>query len=359
MNATTSHTAATAHSAAAPSTTAPSTAAHSAAASSTTAQAAAAYAAAARIRRLETMLLIRAYEEQLAEMQRNGGPTVCTSVGQEACAVGVVGALDARDRILTNHRSAGHLLARGADPGRLIAEVLGRVDGYCGGHSGTLHIQSKELGVVLTSTIVGGELSLAPGVALAQKMGHGQPGGIVAVFFGDGAACEGIFHEAANLAVQWELPLLFVCENNQWQAFVHRRETMPDGAIASWARGHGLETDVVDGNDVEAVHAAAEAAVRAIRETGRPRFLELVTYRLRGHMEPDPQTYVDPAELEQWRRRDPLQLLSERLLDERLLQPAELSTLRATAQARIAAAAQFAQASAWPSPDALTRHVLA
>ena len=156
----------------------------------------------ARARRLETMMLIRAYEEQAVELQSNGAPGTCTSVGQEAAAVGVVDALEKRDRILTNHRSAGHLLARGADPNRLLAEVLGRVDGYCGGRSGSLHISAKELGVVLTSTIVGGELSLAPGVALAQKMGHGEPGGITAVFFGDGAACEGIFHEALNLAVQ-------------------------------------------------------------------------------------------------------------------------------------------------------------
>jgi acetoin:2,6-dichlorophenolindophenol oxidoreductase subunit alpha len=137
-------------------------------------------------------------------------------------------------------------------------------------------------------------------------MGQGEPGGIVAVFFGDGAACEGIFHEALNLAVQWELPLLFVCENNQWQAFVHRRETMPDEAIARWARGHGLPTRVLDGNDVEAVHDAAAQAVAQIRATGRPQFLELVTYRQRGHFEPDDQAYVDPAELANLAARDPI-----------------------------------------------------
>ena len=121
-----------------------------------------------RLRGLDTMMLIRAYEERLASLQQaNVAPGTCTSVGQEACAVGVVSALDSRDRIITNHRSAAHLLARGADPGRLMAEVLGRIDGYCGGHSGSLHISAQELGVVLTSTIVGGGLSLAPGVALA------------------------------------------------------------------------------------------------------------------------------------------------------------------------------------------------
>lgn len=308
---------------------------------------------------LERMLDIRAYEEALVALHAGGAPGTCTSVGQEACAVGVVGALDARDRILTNHRSAAHLLARGADPGRLMAEVLGRVDGYCGGRSGSLHISARELGVMLTSTIVGGELSMAPGVALAQKYGHGSPGGIVAVFFGDGAACEGIFHESLNLAVQWQLPLLFVCENNQWQAYVHRRETMPERAIAAWAVGHGLPTVSVDGNDVEAVHVQARHAVEAIRADGGPRFLELVTYRVRGHVEPDDQAYVDAAELAAWRARDPIRLYAERLQHAGLLDAAGFAALEAQARARTDAAVAFAQASAWPAPATLTEHVYA
>jgi pyruvate dehydrogenase E1 component alpha subunit len=312
-----------------------------------------------RLRQLETMLLIRAYEERLVELQRNGAPGTCTSVGQEACAVGVIDALQARDRILTNHRSAAHLLARGADPGRLMAEVLGRVDGYCGGRSGSLHISAKELGVVLTSTIVGGELSMAPGIALAQKMGQGEAGAITAVFFGDGAACEGIFHEALNLAVHWRLPLLFVCENNQWQAFVHRRETMADEAISAWARGHGLETQRVDGNDVEAVQTAAAQAVTKIRATGEPQFLELVTYRLRGHFEPDDQAYVDPAELRHWQARDPILLLREWLLGRGLIDEAGLGAMVGRVRAHIEDATAFAQASAWPAAETLADHAYA
>jgi TPP-dependent pyruvate/acetoin dehydrogenase alpha subunit len=313
----------------------------------------------AALRRLETMMLIRAYEEQLVELQRTGAPGTCTSVGQEACAVGVVDALDARDRILTNHRSAGHLIARGAEPRRLMAEVLGRVDGYCRGRSGSLHISAKELGVVLTSTIVGGELSMATGVALAQKQGLGEPDGIVAVFFGDGAACEGIFHESLNLAVQWELPLLFVCENNQWQAFVHRRETMPDGAIISWAEGHGLPAVSVDGNDAEAVHRAAVEAVGQVRTTGRPRFLELVTYRQRGHFEPDDQAYVDKAELQHWVDRDPIRMQRERLLARGLLDAEGLSAMARRVRQRIQDALAFAQASPWPGPETLLDDVYA
>ncbi|MCG6860194.1 MAG: thiamine pyrophosphate-dependent dehydrogenase E1 component subunit alpha [Chromatiaceae bacterium] len=312
-----------------------------------------------RLRQLEMMMLIRAYEQQLVELQQGGAPGTCTSVGQEACAVGVMDALDARDRILTNHRSGGHLIARGAEPGRLMAEVLGRVDGYCRGRSGTLHISAKELGVMLTSTIVGGELSMATGVALAQTMGHGEPGGITVAIFGDGAACEGIFHESLNLAVQWKLPLLFICENNQWQAYVHRRETMGENAIAEWARGHGLPVEILDGNDVEAVQAAAVRAVSAIRASGKPRFLELQTYRLRGHFEPDDQAYVDAAELASWSARDPIALQTARLKEAGVLDEAELAALEGRVRRRIEEALAFAQASPWPEPQTLTDDVYA
>src|SRR5690349_23803834 len=197
------------------------------------------------------MMLIRAFEEKSASLQAAGqSPSMCTSVGQEASAVGVMRALQPQDRILTNHRSAGHLLARGAEPQRVMAEIMGRSTGYCKGKSGSLHISAKELGVVLTSTIVGGELSLATGVALSLSMQ--QSDAIVACIFGDGAACEGVFHESLNLAAVWDLPVLYVCENNQWQAFVHRRETMLAERIAPRAAAYGIEGLTVDGNDVEA-----------------------------------------------------------------------------------------------------------
>lgn len=315
-----------------------------------------------QISMFETMLLIRTYEERLAATASPTAPGTCTAVGQEAAAVGVVGALEPRDRILTNHRSAGHLLARGADPGRLMAEVMGRATGYCKGKSGSLHVSARELGVVLTSTIVGGELSLAPGVALAQK--HGQQreqgaGGLTAVFFGDGAACEGIFHESVNLAVTWKLPLLYVCENNQWQAFVHRKETMPVEHVAQWVRGHGLPVRVVDGNDVEAVRAAAREAAATIRATGMPYLLELTTYRLRGHFEPDDQAYVDPAELAAWRPRDPIVAYREELLQRQVLAHGELMHIEQRVRDSVEAAFQFAQQSPWPSTAELTTDVYA
>ena len=319
-----------------------------------------------RLSMLETMMLIRAHEEKLATIAgaspgAGAAPAPAPAGGLAAAAGATAPALRPRDRNLTNHRSAGHLLARGADSGRLMAEAMGRVDGYCKGKSGSLHVSAKELGVVPTFTIVGGELSLAPGVALAQKMGGTgtEPGGITVVFFGDGAACEGIFHESVNLAVTWKLPVLFVCENNQWQAFVRRDETMPHRHVRTWAEGHGLPAVTVDGNDVEAVHAAATAAAEHVRSSGTPYFLELDTYRTRGHFEPDDQAYVDKTELASWKARDPIALQRDRLLKDGVLAGGELAHLEQRVAATVEAAFTFAQNSPWPDAREITTDVYA
>lgn len=310
------------------------------------------------LRLYEQLLLIRAYENAIVQGSTDGRiPGTCTSVGQEAAAVGAINALTADDLILTNHRSAGHLLARGADPGRLLAEVMGRRDGYCKGRSGSLHISVKELGVVLTTTIVGGELSLAPGVALAQTM-QGRPG-IVACFFGDGAACEGSFHESLNLAALWNLPVLYICENNQWQAFVHRREAMSREHVSDWGAGYGIPVQTVDGNDVFAVLEATRNAATQVRDTRRPVLLEVLTYRTRGHFEPDDQGYVDKAELAAWLARDPIALCRDRLIGAGQLSPAADAELLARVDARIANAVAFATASPFPSIEELTLDVYA
>lgn len=307
---------------------------------------------------LQRMLLIRAYELRLAELQAAGAfPMTCSSQGQEASAVGVVAALSADDRILTNHRSAAHLLARGADPGRLLAEVMGKASGYCKGKSGSLHISVASLGVVLTSTIVGGELSMAPGVALARKM-RGEPG-MVVCFFGDGAACEGIFHESLNLAAVWQLPILYVCENNQWQAFVRRHETMLTEHISVWAGGYGVESQSVDGNDVMAVYEATQAATRHVHQTGRPFLLETLTYRQRGHYSGDKETHITEAERSPWLARDPLQRLQNQLLDAGRVTASDLAGMRAQAQARVEAATVFAQSAPYPAPEELLTDVYA
>jgi TPP-dependent pyruvate/acetoin dehydrogenase alpha subunit len=305
---------------------------------------------------LETMMLIRAFEEKSAELRAAGkSPNMCTSVGQEASAVGVMRALQPQDRILTNHRSAGHLLARGAEPRRVLAEILGKATGYCKGKSGSLHISVKDLGVVLTSTIVGGELSLVTGVGLSLSMA--ETDAIAAVFFGDGAATEGIFHESLNLAAVWNLPILYICENNQWQAYVHRKETMLADHVSDFARPYGVQSKTVDGNDVEAVMAAAKEAAGYVRKYRKPFLLETYTYRLRGHMEPDDQSYVDPNELAAWKKKDPIQTLQARLAGE--LPSEGLAEMAGRVRSTIEAAAAFALESPYPSFDELTTDVYA
>jgi pyruvate dehydrogenase E1 component alpha subunit len=307
---------------------------------------------------LESMLLIRTFEEKMAALKAaNQAPSSCTSVGQEASAVGVMRALGAGDLILTNHRSAGHLLARGADPNRVMAEIMGKATGYCKGKSGSLHISVKELGVLLTSTIVGGELSLVTGVGLSTSMSDTDA--IVAVFFGDGAATEGIFHESVNLASVWDLPILYVCENNQWQAYVHRKETMNTDHVSDWASRYGIPVKTVDGNDVEAVRAAADEAVAYIRTNRKPYFLETYTYRQRGHMEPDDQAYVDKNELASWKARDPIATIEARLLAKDAITPDALSAMRARVTRRIEDAAAFAASSPYPSFDEMLTDVYA
>jgi acetoin:2,6-dichlorophenolindophenol oxidoreductase subunit alpha len=307
---------------------------------------------------LECMMLIRAFEENNRALHAAGkaGGT-CTAVGQEAAAAGVVRALGPDDLILTNHRSAGHLLARGADPGRVLAEILGRADGYCKGKSGNLHISVKDLGVILTSTIVGGELSLAPGAALSLSMLE-RPG-IVVCFFGDGAACEGVFHESLNLSAVWNLPVLYVCENNQWQAFVHRRETMLIDRISERASSYGIDGLTVDGNDVEAVHAAARDAAATVRRTRKPFLLETYTYRMRGHFEPDDQGYVDPLELSAWAAKDPIERLARRLLGERTMTTDTMASITDRVQRTVTEAVTFANASPFPDAAELTADVYA
>jgi pyruvate dehydrogenase E1 component alpha subunit len=307
---------------------------------------------------LERMLLIRIFEEKVAELHVSGAaPPTCTSVGQEASAVGVVSALGPDDLILSNHRSAGHLLARNADPNRVMAEIMGKSTGYCQGRSGSLHVSAKDIGVVLTSTIVGGELSLVTGVGLALTFENTSR--IATCFFGDGAACEGVFHESLNLAAVWKLPIFYVCENNQWQAFVHRRETMLGNHISEWARPYQVESITVDGNDVRAVYEAARAGAEYVRVNRAPFLLETYTYRLRGHMESDSQQYVDPGELAAWREQDPLSRYASVLEKEGVLTPRRYSDLKAKASAQVQAAADFALASPYPNTDSLSDNVYA
>jgi pyruvate dehydrogenase E1 component alpha subunit len=269
----------------------------------------------------------------------------------------VIDVLGPDDLILTNHRSMSHLLARGADPKKVIAEVFGKRTGYCKGKSGYRHISIRELGIVLTSTIVGSELALAPGVGLAASMK--DTNGIVACFFGEGAACEGTFHESLNIAAVWDLPILYACENNQWQATVRSKDVMANPRISEMAASYRIQSMTVDGRDVEAVREAAQKAVAYVRKERKPFLLETDMYRLRGHNSVDPQAYVDPAELAAEWARDPIVLLSKRLADAGLVSEEARAQMQREVDAEVDAALAFASESPYPGPEDLLEDVYA
>ena len=309
-----------------------------------------------RIGLLYDMLLIRAFEDRVTQLAHEQGrlPGMqITCHGQEAVAAGVVRALTPRDVIVTNHRSHGHLLARGVDPGALLAEIMGKKDGLNRGKSGTLHLADPGRNVLMTSTVVGAAPLLAMGAAFAQH--YRGEANATCVFFGDGAAAEGSVHEAMNLAAVWKLPVLFVCESNCWAGAQAHREHCPIGEIAARAASYNMPGEVVDGNDAEAVHATALKLLEHCRAGQGPALMECHTYRMHGHGEHDPQHYVDKAELAQWAGRDPIQRQAEAL---RLDGLGELTAgLAERAAQAVDRALAFADASPFPLPEEALDHL--
>ncbi len=298
------------------------------------------------------MLLIRAVEVRLGKASRTGelpGP-VHLSVGQEATAVGVASCMRPGDWAASTHRGHGHFLALGGDPKSLVAEIYGRATGACGGKGGSMHVADLSHGMLGANGIVGAGIGLAAGAALTAKQRH--TGGIAIAFFGDGGANEGILFEAMNLSAIWSLPLLFICENNGWSEFV-RTESLTAGQISHRADAFGIPESQVDGNDVLAVHeAATEAAERARAGLG-PTFLEMMTYRTEGHVESEttflPGSYRPEAEVESWRRRDPIDQLASKLSNLGLDEDA-LRQMQDEVAQEADSAFEFARESPMPDP---------
>ncbi|MFP4315162.1 MAG: thiamine pyrophosphate-dependent dehydrogenase E1 component subunit alpha [Desulfovibrionales bacterium] len=311
-----------------------------------------------RIALYESMVLIRTFENRLITLTKEGerlpGMQILAN-GQEAVAAGVVMALQQEDILVTNHRSHGHLLARGADPGHLLAEIMGRENGVNHGKAGTLHLAVPELGAVMTSTVVGASPPLAVGAAFAQQ--YRGDSGITVVFFGDGAAAEGSVHEAMNMAGVWKLPVLFVCENNCWAGAQAYAAHCSAGQIAHRAAGYGMEGRFVDGNDVEEVFQTTRELAREIRKGGGPALMEALTYRMRGHGERDTQHYVDPEELVRWSKLCPVQCYGRKLVEEGVLQDSDLKAVRKEMEGRVEGAEAFADMSPFPAAEAALDHV--
>ncbi|HSQ65598.1 MAG TPA: pyruvate dehydrogenase complex E1 component subunit beta [Polyangiaceae bacterium] len=313
-----------------------------------------------RVAMLERMLRIRALEERLAEQWERGAlPTAAIhlSTGQEAVAVGVCFALRTDDVIATTHRGHGHMLAKGAPADRMMAEIFGKDSGLCRGKGGSMHVTDASIGALGANGIVGASPLLATGAALA--FAHKGEDRVAVAFFGDGATNQGMFHEALNLASAWKLPVLFVVENNGYGEFTAQRRSTPIERLSDRAAAYGMRGVTVDGNDVDLVHSTARELVARAREGGGPALLECVTYRHRGHMEGDAQTYRTAEELAAWQRRDPIARLRGALLAEGLLDAAKADDLAIQAKAEMEKAVAFALASEEPPRSALATHVFA
>lgn len=295
------------------------------------------------------MLRIRRFEEALEELFSRGAlhGTMHLSIGQEAVAEGVCAALSDGDFITSTHRGHGHTLAHGADPTAMMAELLQKDTGYCRGRGGSMHIADVANGNLGANGIVAGSMTIAVGAALTQKMQ--RTGKVVVCFFGDGAANEGAFHESLNLAKVWELPVVYVCENNQYGMSMSQDRSTAGGSVAGRADAYGMPGATADGNDVEAVFSAAAEAIDRARSDGGPTLLEAITYRYRGHSKSDRNLYRTQEEIEDWRsNRDPIERFIGKCRQEGRLSQAVIEACEASAKEAIRAAAS----EAFAAPDA-------
>jgi TPP-dependent pyruvate/acetoin dehydrogenase alpha subunit len=313
------------------------------------------------VRMLRTMILIREFDERAIPLRLAGKiyGTVHPYVGQEAVAVGACAHLAVTDRVTSTHRGHGHCIAKGASTHRMMAELFGRVDGYCKGKGGSMHIADFSVGMLGANGIVGGGLPIACGAALAAQF-EGR-GAVTVCFFGDGAAAEGEFHESLNIAALWSLPIVFVCENNQYAANNAVGVQHPRVDIAAHAAPYAMPGVEVDGNDVLAVHLAAGAAVARARRGEGPTLLECKTYRWHFHaMRAVRPPETRPAEeIASWKSRDPIARLTQHLTERGLISAAELQALRDEVQAELDAAVAFAEASPFPDPKDLLADMFA
>ncbi len=305
-----------------------------------------------KIEMLWSMLLSRRFEEELTELCKIQGRVpgmmiLCT--GQEAVGSGVCAALAPEDVMVSNHRSHNHLLAKGADPRALMAEIYGKRTGCNKGKSGTLHMAVPEVNALCTTTVVGGGLPIAVGVAFAQQ--YRNENTVTVCLFGDGAADEGSFHEALNLASLWRLPVIFVCENNLYAGAQRYEEHTRVKDVAERAKAYAMPGEIVDGNDVLAVYGAVCKARELALAGWGPTLIECKTYRCRGHGESDHQVYQPKDEIAEWKGKCPIPRLRDEALGHGLISAEELQEMEARINGIVEDAVRFAEESPYPGPE--------
>ena len=306
---------------------------------------------------LYQMLLIRAFEEKAAEQYSKGKIRgfLHLYIGEEAIAVGINQALHEDDNVLSTYREHGHALARGIDPNRIMAEMYGKLEGCSRGRGGSMHLFDVTKKFYGGNAIVGGHLPLAIGMALAskkQKQTH-----ITCCFFGEGAAAEGEFHEAMNLAALWKVPVLFVCENNRYAMGTAINYTHAEPELEKKGSAYGIVSSAVDGMSLNAVVEAANLAVEKVRQSGNPYLLVCNTYRFRAHSMFDAELYRDKKEVEEWKKRDPIPQYEQFLLQQQYITQIEIDQLKTKIQTKIQNAVAFAEAGTLEPLDQLTQFV--
>jgi pyruvate dehydrogenase E1 component alpha subunit len=305
------------------------------------------------------MWLIRAFEEKASALyaERQIVGLLHLGIGQEAVAVGACCALRADDLVYGGHRSHGHAIAKGADVNRLMAELAGRATGYCGGKGGSMHIVAKETGFITATGVVGGTIPLALGAAFAAK--EKKQNQVAMVFFGDGAGQAGPFHESLNIASLWQLPVIFICENNGYAEFTPLSAHTKIKRLARHAKTYGIPAGTVDGNDLFAVRDAVEKAVKKCRDGKGPVFVECLTHRMRGHYEGDPAKYRELAQLSEWKKKDPIARVVRALKSKKAITDKMIEATEREARDRIEKAAEFALSSPWPAAGEVASQVTA
>jgi pyruvate dehydrogenase E1 component alpha subunit len=303
------------------------------------------------------MMLIRRFEEKAAEMYARGriAGFLHLYIGQEAVAVGAMACVGPEDYIITHYREHGQALARGVEPGPVMAELFGKSTGVSKGRGGSMHLFDVSRNFMGGYAIVAGHLPLACGLALASK--HLKNGRIVLCFFGDGAVNQGEFHETLNLSSVWRLPLLLLCENNLYGMGTDIRRVSAEPEVYKRACAYNIPSDQVDGMDVLAVREAVQKAVKHVREGNGPYFLEAVTYRFRGHSMADPEFYRSKEEVQQWKVRDPIPLFQQKLREEGILDDSTLAKLENEIEETVRQAQRFAEQSPYPDLGALQQYV--
>lgn len=296
------------------------------------------------------MLEIRRFEEKVYELfTQNLIPgTMHLYIGEEAVAVGVCAALTPTDYITSTHRGHGHCIAKGASLKKMMAEIFGKRTGYCKGKGGSMHITDKNSGMLGANAVVGGAIPIATGAGLTCKLKY--PDRVVACFFGDGASNQGTFHEAINMAAVWDLPVVFVCENNLYAMGTRQSMVMNIEDISKRAVSYGIPGVTVQGNNVLAVYEAAKEAVYRARNGEGPTLIECKTYRHKGHSRFDPAAYRPDEEVQEWMAKDPLNIFRKKLLDKGI--PEEFfDKIETQVTQEIEEAVQFAENSPQPEPE--------